>query len=90
MLQIYDELFMREQEIRKTYPNIVGIFLYGSQNYHLDTEYSDIDSRTLICPTIDDIANNYQAVSKKEVTDIRLIIDLIFDSSLKVDVAISS
>lgn len=76
MLQIYDELFMREQEVRKTYPNIVGIFLYGSQNYHLNTEYSDIDSRTLICPTIDDIANNHQTISKKEVIDVRLIIDL--------------
>lgn len=76
MNQIYDELFMREQEVRKTYPNIVGIFLYGSQNYHLDTEYSDIDSRTLICPTLDDIANNHKAISEREITDARLMIDL--------------
>lgn|GEM_PF-3834756 len=30
--------------------NIIGIFLYGSQNYNLDTENSDIDSKMLIIP----------------------------------------
>lgn len=34
--------------------NIVGVFLIGSQNYHLDTDESDVDTRVLVVPTIAD------------------------------------
>lgn len=31
------------------------IALYGSQNYQLDTENSDVDSKMLVIPTLDDL-----------------------------------
>ena len=38
--------------------NIVGIFLYGSQNYGTDIATSDVDTKCLIVPTIEDIISN--------------------------------
>ena len=34
---------------------IFGVFLYGSQNYGLDTENSDVDTKAIIIPTIEDL-----------------------------------
>jgi predicted nucleotidyltransferase len=42
---------------------IVGIILQGSQNYLLDTEHSDIDTKLIITPTFEDIAMNRQPIS---------------------------
>ena len=42
---------------------IVGIFLQGSQNYGLDYEGSDIDTKLILTPTIEDIIFNRRAVS---------------------------
>ena len=33
---------------------ILGIFLYGSQNYGFTTEKSDVDSRVIIFPTFEE------------------------------------
>ena len=38
--------------------NIVGIFLQGSQNYHLETEFSDVDTKLVVTPTLDEICFN--------------------------------
>ena len=46
---------------------IVGIFLQGSQNYGLDTEGSDIDTKLIVVPTFDDLAFNRQPVSTTHV-----------------------
>lgn len=35
---------------------ILGIFVYGSQNYGLATQNSDIDTKAVIIPTIEDLA----------------------------------
>ena len=45
------------QKISKDYPdyNFLGIFLYGSQNYGLATEDSDVDSIAILIPSIEDI-----------------------------------
>lgn len=60
----------------------VGIFLVGSQNYGLATETSDVDSKIIILPTLEDIALNREPISKTlklpdgeqtEVKDIRLM-----------------
>ena len=37
---------------------VVGIFLYGSQNYNLDYEGSDIDLKAIVIPNINDIVFN--------------------------------
>lgn len=35
--------------------NILGIFVYGSQNYNLDTPTSDWDTKTIVIPTFDEV-----------------------------------
>ena len=35
--------------------NILGIFVYGSQNYNLDTPTSDCDTKAIIIPTFDEV-----------------------------------
>ena len=46
---------------------IVGIFLQGSQNYGLDYEGSDIDTKLIIVPTFEQIAFNKQPVSTTHI-----------------------
>lgn len=48
---------------------IVGIFCQGSQNYGLDYEGSDIDSKLIIVPSIDDIIFNRKPVSTTHVLE---------------------
>lgn len=43
--------------------NVVGVFLYGSQNYELDYEKSDVDTKAIVLPTLKDIILNRQPVS---------------------------
>lgn len=43
--------------------NVVGVFLYGSQNYKLDYENSDVDTKAIVLPTLDDIVLNKQPIS---------------------------
>lgn len=43
--------------------NVVGVFLYGSQNYELDYEKSDVDTKAIVIPTLNDIILNRQPVS---------------------------
>lgn len=38
--------------------NIFFTALYGSQNYHLETGLSDIDTKTLVIPTMKDLIDN--------------------------------
>ena len=35
--------------------NILGIFVYGSQNYNLDTPTSDWDTKAIVIPTFDEV-----------------------------------
>ena len=37
---------------------ILGVFLYGSQNYGLDTETSDVDTKAIYIPTFEEIVFN--------------------------------
>ena len=47
----------------------VGIFLYGSQNYGLDTEESDIDSKVIVIPKFTDFLHNKKPVSFTHVME---------------------
>lgn len=71
------------QEICNIYPsdNIVLIALQGSQNYELDTELSDVDTKVILTPGIESLVFNKQLISTTHVrennehtdcTDIRL------------------
>ena len=59
---------------------VLGIFLYGSQNYGMATDDSDVDSKVIYLPTFEEICFNKQWVSEEvpldnnehvEVKDIR-------------------
>lgn len=71
---------------RETYPDVeyVGIFLYGSQNYGLDTPESDVDTKLIVVPSLDDLVFSRAPISKTlslpngeliDVKDIRLMFD---------------
>lgn len=47
--------------------NIVGIFIQGSTNYGLDTEFSDIDTKLIVTPTFMDIALGNKPVSTTHI-----------------------
>lgn len=49
--------------------NIIGIYLQGSQNYGLDTEFSDIDTKLIVTPSLHDIIMNRSAVSTTHVRE---------------------
>ena len=65
---------------------VVGTFLQGSQNYGLDTEESDIDTKVIIVPSFNDVVLNKKPVSTTailpsdehiDVKDIRCYFDCI-------------
>lgn len=47
--------------------NIVGIFLQGSQNYGLDVDGSDIDTKLIVTPTFNDIVRAVNPISTTHV-----------------------
>lgn len=49
--------------------SIVGIFLQGSQNYGLDYEGSDVDTKLIVCPTFKEIAFNKKPISTTYVLE---------------------
>lgn len=62
----------------------VGIFLYGSQNYGLDTPESDVDTKLIVLPTLEDLVFHRSPTSNTivlpndeqiDVKDIRLMFD---------------
>ena len=63
---------------------IIGIFLQGSQNYGLDTDESDIDTKLIITPSFMDLSMNAKPISTThhrandehiDFKDVRLYID---------------
>lgn len=55
---------------------IVGVFLQGSQNYGLDYAGSDVDSKCIVLPTLEDICFNKKATSTTHVRENDEHIDL--------------
>ena len=53
--------------------SIVGIFLQGSQNYGLDTPDSDIDTKLITLPSLDDIVFNRKAISWADFSALYLL-----------------
>ena len=62
---IMDKIQEHYQEALKLYPadRIIGIFCQGSQNYGLDYEGSDIDTKCFLVPTLEDIIFNKKPIS---------------------------
>ncbi len=86
-LEIKNNVLNRVKEhymyLLENYPekSILGVFLYGSQNYNLATENSDVDTKAIYIPTFEEIALNKTPISKElhingehcEFKDIRLM-----------------
>ena len=68
---IMDQVMAHLEEAKQYFDenSIVGIFLQGSQNYGLDYEGSDIETKLIICPTIKQIAFNKKPVSTTHVRE---------------------
>lgn len=70
--------------VKSKHPEWVGLFLQGSQNYNLDYEGSDIDSKLIVLPSFEDFVLNKNPYSYThimendehvDVKDIRLMFD---------------
>ena len=46
---------------------VFGVFLVGSQNYGLATSDSDVDTRVITLPSVNEIATNTKPVSKQVI-----------------------
>jgi len=55
--KIFKTLKEHEEYVRAYYPTttILGTFLYGSQNYQVDTPESDVDTITILIPSFQDL-----------------------------------
>lgn len=62
---IMDKVQEHYNEALELYPadRIIGIFCQGSQNYGLDYEGSDIDTKCFLVPTLEDIIFNKKPIS---------------------------
>ena len=56
--------------------NVLGVFLQGSQNYHLDYAGSDIDTKCIIIPSFKDIILNKKPVSTTHINSDNSHLDL--------------
>lgn len=55
--KIFKTLKEHEEHVKAYYPTatILGTFLYGSQNYQVDTPESDVDTITILIPSFEDL-----------------------------------
>lgn len=74
----FDKDYLIQQELLQHYNDavelygedrILGVFLQGSQNYKLDYANSDVDTKCLIIPSLDDIVLNHKPVSTTHVRE---------------------
>lgn len=61
--KIYTRLESDYNYVKSLGYNVLGVFLQGSQNYHLDYEGSDIDTKAIIIPSFEDFVLNRKPVS---------------------------
>lgn len=68
---IMDRLYEHYQEALTIFPKdkILGIFIQGSQNYQLDYSGSDIDTKCIVLPTLEDICLNKKTTSYTHVRE---------------------
>jgi len=81
--RVFAEIHKEYKNLSKDY-NLVYLGLYGSQNYNLHTEQSDVDLKAIVLPSFDDFVANRKPISKTlqtesggqvDVKDIRLMFD---------------
>lgn len=68
--------------------DILGVFLYGSQNYGMATEGSDIDTKAVVLPSVEQIVMGKKIKPKKYDTpdgaqiDVKDVRDMLLDKYL--------
>lgn len=62
--------------VKSKYPNydVLGVFLYGSQNYNLDTDNSDIDSVVVLVPSIKSLLCEKEVSTTYELEDHHIVV----------------
>lgn len=69
--ELITKIMNHKEAVSKKYPEyqILGIFLYGSQNYNIATEKSDVDTKAIIIPTMEQLAFSPVRVETIEFSD---------------------
>lgn len=69
--EIRERMMKHWNRALELYPKerIVGLFLQGSQNYNMEDEFSDVDTKLLVIPSLDDIVLNRSPVSTTHILD---------------------
>lgn len=75
-IKIHDRLAQDYVYVRSRGYEVFGVFLQGSQNYQLDYEGSDIDTKCIILPSAEDLILNKPPVSTTLILDDNSHIDL--------------
>lgn len=57
------------EAVKGKHPEWVGIFLQGSQNYNLDYEGSDVDSKLIVLPSFEDFVLNKSPYSYTHIME---------------------
>ena len=65
--RVVERLYSDFEEAKKLGYKVLGVFLQGSQNYNLDYEGSDIDTKCVVLPSFEDICLNKKMVSTTHV-----------------------
>lgn len=68
-VKIMKRLSEHLEAVRDKHPEWVGIFLQGSQNYNLDYEGSDIDSKLIVLPSFEDFVLNKRQYSYTHIME---------------------
>ena len=68
MKNIMETLLKYKQALEKDGYNVLYIALYGSQNYGVSDEYSDIDAKAIVLPKIDDIVFIHKLIDIQKIT----------------------
>lgn len=68
---IMEQVKRHYEELLKLYPEdrVLGVFLQGSQNYGLDYEDSDVDTKAIIIPSFEEICLNKKPASFTHILD---------------------
>lgn len=74
--KIFDRLSDDIKTVQAMGHKVFGVFLQGSQNYHLDYEGSDIDTKVIVLPTLEDIILGRSPVSTTHVRADKAHIDI--------------
>ena len=71
MNNIYERLGLHYDTVCEEYgeENVMGVFLYGSQNYGINTPTSDVDTKAILIPNINKICAQEKWESKELLVD---------------------